>query len=739
MAVTRSLLVRLLFSFVLSSFCGGERIKDNIYTDFGQIRPCFRRLNGTHEIGCTSSHGGNVGVVQVIESDADLSLVENSNHAPYIVVVKPTAFSGELLRKMRDTGNINGVILPGIKSGRWAGMVPKEGSEDSQCPNQLSSMYKGDSQEECGGNNVWNPAGQNLMFEDWGFPIFLVEDTAKTDYLIHDCFEIHNKITENRTNPEWPLCSVELKSNMYAAVDSQTCMRRSNIMNNITPVKVCDPLSDNNIFFFLKPRNATSDPPPRPNSVIVVAVRLDALNMFDRVEIGFDSPVTGIATLLSAAKLLKKAFVDEAGSEFLPGIDNVLFMFLHGESFDYIGSSRLAYDMEGGAFPYNITDNETSKKYFENGTQPNLSFEHIHSIIEIGQVSNKMSSQMYFHTDKETADNTVTKEIIAKMKAAGLEEQVTMFPSGKNTLPPASAQSFLKQRREIPTVMVTNYDAGYKNSLYHSIYDNAETNKYNFSSGENQAVVQHIAKMSKIVAGTVLELATAKQSQEMQADAELVNVMLNCYTQNSNCSLFYKASDPESYPWTTAAAARTTTPWPQYVGVRSSFHTVLTKQTLQYLTGDIVTEESEEDYDLKKSKTACLDKNKNQNIYRYTFLVGDECYVENDTVSKPKCGRCYQTTVHTSPAASPAFLDNVIDTYDWASGEFPTWTESIWKSISGRIFLRASPSRDYSTLAIGIIIFVLSFALVWWAEKNSTIIFSCQPEARLADNGPVAM
>ena len=53
---------------------------------------------------------------------------------------------------------------------------------------------------------------------------------------------------------DWPLCSVELKSNMYAARDSETCVRRSNLQNNITPVKVCDQLSDYNVYYFLEPR-----------------------------------------------------------------------------------------------------------------------------------------------------------------------------------------------------------------------------------------------------------------------------------------------------------------------------------------------------------------------------------------------------------------------------------------------------------------------------------------------------
>ena len=33
------------------------------------------------------------------------------------------------------------------------------------------------------------------------------------------------------------------------------------------------------------------------------------------------------------------------------GVENVLFLLLHGESFQYIGSSRLVHDMKSGNWP----------------------------------------------------------------------------------------------------------------------------------------------------------------------------------------------------------------------------------------------------------------------------------------------------------------------------------------------------------------------------------------------------
>lgn len=734
--------------------CTAIRIKDNIYTDFPseKIRPCFRRLNGTHEVGCTTGHSGNVGVVQVIEVASDVDLVRDDTFAPYMVVVNPTIFGGDLLSSLKDTGNVNGAVLPGIKSGRWKNKVPSQGSEDMKCPNLGSSLYQKGNPDQCGTSDVWNPAGQNLLFQDWGFPIFLVEDSQTTDFLIEDCFEKHNKITENRTKLDWPLCSVELKSNMYAARDSETCVRRSNLQNNITPVKVCDQLSDYNVYYFLEPRNGTKGTEKvvqKDNSVIVVTARLDALSLFDQTEVGFDSPTTGIVALMSAARLLKQAYKigKQGGNQLKEGVENVMFLLLHGESFDYIGSSRLVYDMINDAFPYNLTESAKSKRFYDNGTQNLLNISHIRSILELGQMSNVNSdNDVFLHLDRATASLPETEKIISEIKnSAG--SSTTVRRSSKTSLPPASAQTFLKARPTIPTVMLTNFDRSYANNLYHSIYDDAERNNYNYTDGPEQAVVRHVAEVARIVAETVYTLATGSR-RNMEADPELVNELLNCYTQDANCSLSYIAGDPESYPWTTAAAKRKTTPWPQYVGVRSSTLTAITKQFFQYMTGDDVeVPQEEEDMmaeddslpDLAAKRQKCLDMGKKQHVFTYVFLVNDTHFNKSDTISKPSDGVCFKTTVFMSPASSPAFLDNIVDSYDWSSGLYPTWTESIWKVISGRIFLRASPSQDYWTLATGLVVLVVSFVVVYWTEKNAHLIFNCQPECRLGDNGPVSM
>ena len=92
--------------------------------------------------------------------------------------------------------------------------------------------------------------------------------------------------------------------------------------------------------------------------------------------------------------------------------------------------------------------------------------------------------------------------------------------------------------------------------------------------------------------------------------------------------MFYKASKPDglSYPWIYSPEKRGKSPFPQYVGVRSSYHTMMTRQVLQLFTGEKVDINVDKgaDGDNKLSKTKiiqeemkkCKEFNKDQNIFQ---------------------------------------------------------------------------------------------------------------------------
>ena len=183
-------------------------------------------------------------------------------------------------------------------------------------------------------------------------------------------------------------------------------------------------------------------------------------------------------------------------------------------------------------------------------------------------------------------------------------------------------------------MIISNYNREFSNPVYHSLYDTAQRAGYDYSAGPDQPVVSHLARLTEMVARTVLSLATTSPPPSPSttlADPSLILELLHCYGVTSNCSKFYEASEPDNYPWVLPPEKRGRTPFPQYVGVRSSFHTLMTKLMLQYLTGTPVDTEPEmqEDTDQGTVKDEmnseavkrCRDKNSDQNIYRYCVRV----------------------------------------------------------------------------------------------------------------------
>ncbi|XP_023337396.1 nicastrin [Eurytemora carolleeae] len=421
---------------------------------------------------------------------------------------------------------------------------------------------------------------------------------------LYSCFLEHN----SGDDVSWPLCAVELSSPMYAAKDSETCWRRSNIANTLTPQQYCDPLSDNNIFYFTTPRNRTlpdnSTKTQSADSVILVVARLDALNIFDKEEVGFDSPSTGIVTLISAAKAVSRELRKR---EYKNQVENVLFLLVHGESFDYIGSTRAVYDMMSDSFPFNLTEDLKSGKMFSNGTQPLLSIENIRVIIELGQLSNRISNDVWAHTANLGSYIEDALRVLRKT--------VSVKTSTGKYLPPASSQSFLKERETIPVLMLTNYNQQFSNSYYHSIYDNAVVNNYNYSLGEQQAVVQHLSSLGAAVASAVVFLAAAEEIV-VEKDDKFVNELLHCYTETANCSLFKEASSLNGYPWTGVVQDF---PFPQYISVHTSYHTLLTTQILQYSTGEIVQDTREKD--CSEETPPNLEEEKIKSVYQSCILL----------------------------------------------------------------------------------------------------------------------
>lgn len=249
-----------------------DRTSLKIYQTLQADYFCFRRLNGTHEFGCSSDRTGNVGVVHVVSSEADIqTILKDEDGIRYVAVLPMEFFNMGNMSLLQNSDRVSGVIV--LKSS----ILPRHGfSPDRTCPNENSGLYADDKEYSSCKKGSWNPQNPatGMFFVSWKFPIFMLDNETSKDLIVKKCFEKYNVISKNGER-KWPLCAAQLKSRMSAAKDSATCIRRSSIIGALNPVRYCDPLADKNIVATLYP--TYNSKPLDEKSVIVVGARVSPL------------------------------------------------------------------------------------------------------------------------------------------------------------------------------------------------------------------------------------------------------------------------------------------------------------------------------------------------------------------------------------------------------------------------------------------------------------------------------
>lgn len=168
----------------------------------------------------------------------------------------------------------------------------------------------------------------------------------------------------------------------------------------------------------------------------------------------------------------------------------------------------------------------------------------------------------------------------------------------------------------------------------------------------------------------------------------LISEMLHCYLESAKCNLFRAASSPNTKLVDQVL--------PLYVGVHRALNiaTTLTGQLLAYLTGEKL-------YEMNESM--CYEN-------RLAWMSGQNF-----------SGLCINSTVNYSTAVSPAFI---IEEYDMKSGVYSTWTESIWQTLSVRMFLKPAAATERFNLILGSLVTGFSFVLVWFINNRANVLFN---------------
>ncbi|NXJ22262.1 NICA protein, partial [Dicrurus megarhynchus] len=496
--------------------------------------------------------------------------------------------------------------------------------------------------------------------------------------------------------PPFPLCAMQLLSHMHAAASTVTCMRRSSLQSafSINPEIVCDPLLDYNVWSSLHPINSSGKVDPG-QQLILAATRLDSRSFFWNVAPGAEGSVGSFVALLAAAQALQAA----PGSRRLPR--NVLFAFFQGETFDYIGSSRMVFDMEQEKFP--------------------LRLENIGAFLELGQVALQNDSVLWMHTDPVSRRNESVelqvRAVLAALLGAGSGSGVSLREPGfSQPLPPSSFQRFLRSR-QIPGVVLSDHRAAFRNRYFQSLYDTAENIGIHYPEGLTpEEQLEFVTDTAKAVAqvGTLLARALftlaggAEGAESIQADPRTVTRLLYGFLINSNNSWFQSLIKPD--------LKGILGPFPQhYVAVSSPANTTqLVQLVLANLTGTRVNLSREECQNPGKTPGS------QPELYEYWWVQGPLDPAGNSSSRLPGCVR---SSSRLAPALSPAF-----ELRRWDSREYSTWTESRWKDIRARIFLVASRELELLTLALGVLVLLLSLLCTFLINAKAALLFGIPPD-----------
>uniref|UniRef100_A0A8C6PLJ7 Nicastrin n=1 Tax=Nothobranchius furzeri TaxID=105023 RepID=A0A8C6PLJ7_NOTFU len=635
-------------------------VGDKIYVDFKDNIPCVRLLNATHQIGCQSSLSGDVGVLHLLESEENLDWVLSSGpDPPYMVMLESTLFTRYnpalrlvLINESHFLCSHNSYVFV-------SGFSPH-----ASCPNENSGVYTekySPSLAHCNAT-VWNPLGNNLSYEEFDFPIFSLKDDNDTQAM-RQCYMDHNRPV-NGSKPRYPLCAMQLFSHMSAVTDTATCMRRNSIAMSLNPEFVCDPLGDVNIWALSKPLNVTEKGHKPGESVIIAAARLDSRSFFFDIAPGAESTASGLVTLLAVAHALRNA-TQEAQLN-----TTIMYTFFHGETFDYIGSSRMVFDMERN--------------------QSIIDLDNVHSVLEVGQVC------LWLHSDPVSRRNSsIDEEVVKLIKNLNSSAKSLNFsveePGSSQALPPSSFQRFLRAR-PIPGVVIENHQSTFTNRYYQSMYDNSDYLNVSYPPGltpEEQLdfvtdAAKSLAKVATLVARALFVQAGGNGTRfNIEADELLVSRLLYSFLVMPNNSWFHVFFSP----------GNTTTNF--YIGVNQQMSepTILVQFMLANLTGSVVNTTQEN----------CNNQKEN----------------EDDKETKHREGFCVRSTCRTTKAVSPAF-----ELEEYTSSNYSTWTESRWKSIKGRIFLVASHDLEMLTLGVGVGVLLTSLLLTFFISSKADILFN---------------
>lgn len=405
-------------------------------------------------------------------------------------------FTRKHILQLKDSHYVSGIVIINATE------QLTQFSQELNCPNPNSGVKQSTCNSEQP-ESSWNPYGTGLLHENFPFPIYFVSDPEEVKKIIY-CFEKFNSHDLEHQHDR-SLCSIEINAFMSAAVNSEVCIRRTSYSSFFSSTRYCDPLAGQNLYATVYPRNIVK---PNDRAIqkkekfIVVSAKMDTTSMFDGLGPGAMDSLVSYVTLISTAHALARMLSDQD----LSNDRNVMFILFNGESYDYIGSQRVVYDMQKGDFPP-----------ASQSTNP-ISMENIDLFIDIGALDDLSSITLYHASNFDEV--TEFKSLLDKYNEH-FQLNVTSTMKFTQNLPPTSAQSFLRENLTFPAIII---NSNATNRFYHSVYDNIANIRYKYYNTSNdfttlasftdetefpaESIQMKIRNMSSALAFTLFEMVT---------------------------------------------------------------------------------------------------------------------------------------------------------------------------------------------------------------------------------------
>eukprot|EP00080_Pristionchus_pacificus_P009448 PDM69468.1 ears-1 [Pristionchus pacificus] len=679
---------------------------------------CIRLLNGTHQVGCGSSMNGNEGVIVVARTRDEIEGARDGwkERFPdytggFMLLMDELLLDGSTAPLLLSSSRVAGVLLMPSREGETIGRDTALSAE-AACPNRHSSLYS--DWRACGSkpasaSNVkaqWNGRGammeQGMRFTDWPKPMIRVlnETVLATMIKCHDAYNVPGA----KVDVEGRLCAVgTVKTFELAAGSSEQCMRRqkSSLLAELgmPPRALCDALQDMNVFGVYPPGVANKT---GTGAYLAVVTRMDGVSVVPDSAPATYGTMTALVTALTAAKVIGDN-LDTFEAAAKTSNRRLLFAFLHGESFDYVGSARWVHDMEAGVFPPRRKPADANEDVPEQITMGKIAL-----AVELQQLDGG-SSVLHAHVDGKNYDadekgKGKIKKALEKMRSGMAGDRFELKEDRVNAngvLPPSSLHSILKKRRQTPAVLVTSFDEQYSNRRFHSSHDRV--------MGGKEEVDRVKKSMAAVARGVVALMADhvgidEATQKKLKIDQDWLDMLSSCFiatTKVPDCA-YLKAL----FPKTDKLFDRST-----FISAESA--STVRQVLLQLLV--LATGEHSSTSNVR-DRESCKHVNEKQALFAYLWQADPWSIPANTSY-------CYRTSVSLSDAKSIAFIPDDNGDMPIAGSNQSTWVESRMAiNPTYSLFLVESRPADWTLLWAGLITVLLSILIVGRCDDSSFIV-----------------